>query len=151
MAQSGLQDETPLSELAKSRKREMLDGCNFNEEDGLYIRLKQANITFVKEKSFVANCILMLTCYYSSCDIGAGLPGLGLACQTVTVSWSGLGRHFAVLHGYGPHFEILDGSSPGLISAILGLLSEFLNPCRLLLSIKVLLCLLKNICSIHIK
>lgn len=26
----------------------MLDGCNFNEEDGLYIRLKKANITFIK-------------------------------------------------------------------------------------------------------
>lgn len=30
----------------------MLDGCDFNEGDGLYIRLKQANVTFVKAKSF---------------------------------------------------------------------------------------------------
>lgn len=111
----------------------MLDGCDFNVEDGLYIRLKQANITFVKAKSFAANCRLMLTCYCRSCDIGAGhlcvsQPGLGLACETVTASWSGLGRHFAVLHGYGPRFEIPDGSSPGLISAILGLSLNFWTP-----------------------
>lgn len=113
------------------------------DEDGLYIRLKQANITFVKAKSFVANCRLMLTCYYSSCDIGAGhlcvsQLGLGLACQTV-MSWSGLGRHFVALHGYGPCFEILGRSSPG-VSAILGLSLNFWTPVDLL-SIKTIICL----------